>query len=179
MRVVFVQDVPDVGQVGDVKDVANGHARNYLFPKGFAVLATPDELKRIEARKKAALKLRAEQQEGAQGIAQSLEEVSLAFSKRAGSKGNMYGSVSATAIYQELKNLGHKVEKPMIKLDEPIRKFGTHEVQINLMKDVTATIKVVIEPVSGTAEESTRETSEETIEDIAEDTIEETATEES
>ena len=93
----------------------------------------------------------------------------------------MYGSVSATAICQELKNLGHDVEKTMVKLDEPIRKFGTHEVQINLMKEVTATIKVVIESVEGspeeTAEEDIETPSEETVEDSTPDLSEETDTE--
>lgn len=155
MKVVFIQDVPNVAKTGDVKNVADGHARNFLFPKGFAVLATPNELKRVESIKRAAAKLREKELQAKQGVAQVLEGISLTFAKRVGSKGNMYGSVSSTAILQELKRLGHSVEKTMIKLEEPIRKLGTHEVEIELTKEAVAKIKIIIEEAKeGTAEAS-------------------------
>lgn len=145
MKVVFLQDVPGVGYAGDVKNVADGHARNYLLPKGLVVAATAEELKRVEARKRAAEKLRQQQMKEAQGAAAVMGDVSLVFAKRVGSKGAMYGSVSGTAIAQELKRLGHVVEKTMIRLPEPIRQLGVHEVEIELAKGVVARIKVNVE----------------------------------
>lgn len=145
MKVVFLQDVPGVAQSGEIKDVANGHARNYLFPKGFAVLATPEEIKRIEAKQRAEEKRLNEQMQEAQVLAQSLGDISLVFPKRVGARGNIYGSVSSVAISQELKRRGHTVEKPMIKLEEPLRKLGSHDVEIELAKGAIATITVIIE----------------------------------
>lgn len=145
MKVVFLQDVPNIAQAGEVKEVADGHARNYLFPKGFAVLATPAEIKRVEARQQAEARRRDQHTQETQALAQVFQDVSLVFPKRVGAKGNIYGSVSGTAISQELKRLGHTVEKTMIKLEEPLRKLGTHDVDIELAKGVLATIKVTIE----------------------------------
>ena len=144
MKVVFIQDVPDVAQAGEIKDVANGHARNYLFPKGFAVLATPTEIKRVEARRQAEARRLDQHIQEAQALAQVFQDISLVFPKRVGAKGNIYGSVSSVAISQELKRLGHTVEKTMVKLEEPLRQLGTHDVDVELAKGVVATIKVTI-----------------------------------
>ena len=167
MKVVFVQDLPDVAEEGDVKEVKRGHARNYLFPKGFAVPATLDELKRVDARQRAAAKRREEQKAEAQGLAGTIEGVSLVFAKKVTSKGNIYGSVSTTAILQELKRLGHNIEKSMIKLDEPLKQLGEYEVGIDLTKDVIAKVKVTIEAAEGEAVEETA--SEEPAETVAEE----------
>ncbi len=167
MKVVFVENVPGVADVGDVKSVANGHARNYLLPKGFAVAATKEELKRVESRKRAEAKKREEQMAEVRGIAGIIDGVSLVFAKKVTSKGNIYGSVSNVAIQQELKHLGHNVEKSMIKLEEPLRQLGEHEVEIELTGDTIAKIKVTIEPVEGEADE------EKTVEAAAEEAVEE------
>jgi len=145
MKVVFVQDVPNVGQAGDIKDVADGHARNFLFPKGFAVLATPSEVRRAEIKQQAEARRQDQYLQEAQAIAQAIQAISLVFPKRVGSKGNIYGSVSSTAITQELHRRGHKIDKLMIRLEEPLRKLGAHEVEIELAKDLVAKVKVVIE----------------------------------
>ncbi len=145
MKVVFTQDVPNVAKGGQVKTVAPGYARNYLFPKGYAVPATPHELKRVEARLKAEAKRRAEESNEARAVAERLKEVALTFAKRVTTKGNVYGSVSAVAIHQELKKLGFAIEKSMIQLESPLRQLGTHEVTVELAKDITARIKVTIE----------------------------------
>ncbi|MFO8100895.1 MAG: 50S ribosomal protein L9, partial [Dehalococcoidia bacterium] len=146
MKVVFIQDVPNVGGVGDVKEVKKGHARNYLFPKGFAVPATEEELRRIESRRRAAAREREERMATTYGIAGSIDGITLTFAKRVTSKGNIYGSVSSTAIQHELKSMGHDVEKSMIKLEEPLRQLGEHEVEIEFSKEAVARVKIVIEP---------------------------------
>ncbi len=167
MKVVFVQDVPNVADAGEVKEVKRGHARNYLLPKGFAVPATAEELKRVEALKRAAAKRREEQAAEAQGMAGTIDGVSLVFAKKVTSKGNIYGSVSSTAIQQELKRLGHIFEKSMIKLEEPLRQLGEHEVEIELTKEAVAKIKVIIEAAEGEKlEEKPEATTVETVEEV-------------
>ncbi len=162
MKVVFVQDLPNVAAVGDVKEVKKGHARNYLLPKGFAVPATPDELRRIEARKRAAALQREAHKAEAQGMAGSLQGIVLTFAKRVTNKGNIYGSVSSVAIQQELKQLGHEISKSMVRLESPLRQLGEHEVEIELTPETIATIKVIIEPAESekTEEESQSQTTE-------------------
>jgi len=144
-RVVFLQDVPEVAQAGEVKEVADGHARNYLFPRGLAVPATAAEIKRVEARSQAEARRRNQQLQEAVALAESLQGVSLVFAKRAGSRGNIYGSVSNTAIAQELHRRGFNIDKHMIRLEEPLRKLGAHEVEIELGKGLLARIGVTIE----------------------------------
>jgi large subunit ribosomal protein L9 len=155
MKVVFLQDVPQVAQAGDVKEVADGHARNYLFPRGLAVLATAAEIKRVETRIRAESRRLDLQLQEAVALAESLQGVSLVFAKRVGSKGNIYGSVSNIAIAQELHRRGFNVDKHLIRLEEPLRKLGTHEVEIELGRGVLARIAVTIEgtEIEGTEEE--------------------------
>jgi len=145
MKVVFLQDVPEVAQAGEVKEVADGHARNYLFPRGMAVVATAAEIKRVEARSQAEARRRDQQLNEAIAISESLKGVSLVFAKRVGTKGNIYGSVSNTAIAQELHRRGFNVDKHLIRLEEPLRKLGAHEVEIELGKGLLARIGVTIE----------------------------------
>ena len=145
MKVVFLQDVPEVAQAGEVKEVADGHARNYLFPRGLAVLAAAAEIKRVEARSQAEARRRDQQLQEAVALAESLQGVSLVFAKRVGSRGNIYGSVSNTAIAQELHRRGFNVDKHLIRLEEPLRKLGAHEVEIELGKGLLARIGVTIE----------------------------------
>ena len=173
MKVVFTQDVAGVALAGDVKNVANGHARNFLFPKGFAVLATPDELRRVESLKRRAEMLREEQQQQMQDSASGIDGMVLEFAKKARSTGSIYGSVSSTAIQQELKKMGHIVEKGMIKLEDPIRQLGEFEVDVELNKAATAKVKIVITASEddGAAEDDSSE--EEKTEAVAEVTEEE------
>jgi large subunit ribosomal protein L9 len=145
MKVVFLQDVPAVAQAGEVKEVACGHARNYLFPKGLAVLATAAEIKRAQARSQAEARRRDQQLQETVALSEALQGVSLVFAKRVGTKGNIYGSVSNSAIARELHRRGFKVDKHQIRLDEPLRKLGTHDVEIELGRAVLAGIKVTIE----------------------------------
>ena len=178
MKVIFVQDVPNVGLEGDIKEVKKGHARNYLFPKGFAVPASAEELKRVESRKRAAVKRREEQAAEIQGVAGSLDGIALVFAKKVTSKGNIYGSVSSTAIQLELKKLGHIVEKSMIKLEEPIRQIGDHEVEVDFGKEVIAKVKVTVEPMEGDkSEESIVEEPEAVAEEQPEEKVEEAVAE--
>ena len=86
----------------------------------------------------------------AQAFAQVIQGVPLVFPKRVGAKGNIYGSVSSIAISQELKRLGHNIDRHMVKLADPLRQLGEHQVKIELAKGVTATIMVTIQEAKET-----------------------------
>ena len=138
MKVIFVQDLPKVAQAGEVKEVANGYARNFLIPKGLAIVAKPGVVSIVTARQsKTAAELT--------GLAQKLEGVEISLKARAGAKDRLYGAVTATDIASELdKTTGLAIDKRKIELDQPIRQLGSYEVVIKLAKDVTPKIKVTV-----------------------------------
>ena len=146
MEVIFLQDVPNVASAGDVKTVANGYARNFLFPKKLAALATPAELQKLESRRQADAHRQAGLEQEAEALAQVLGDLTIALKVRAGAKDRIYGSVTTTAIAREIKRLsGHEIDKRNIELEEPIRELGSHQVPIRLTKNVTANVNVLVE----------------------------------
>ena len=147
MKVVFLQDVPSVASAGTIKEVANGYARNFLFPKKLAALATPAELKKLDSRREADARRHATLEQEAEALAQVLNSLSVGLRVRAGTKGRIYGSVTSAAISKEIKRLsGHEIDKHSIEIEEPIRELGSHQVSIRLTKNVIATVNVLIEP---------------------------------
>ena len=145
MKVVFLEDVPDVAMAGDTKEVASGYARNFLFPKKLAVLATTAELQKVEARHKAEARRQERQEQEAEGVAEELGALTLTLKVRVG-KDRIYGSVTSTAIAREIKKLtGREIDKHTIELEKPIRQLGSHQVPIRLAKNVTASVNVIVE----------------------------------
>ena len=145
MKVVFLQDVPNVAKAGDVKDVADGYGRNYLIPKKLAVVATSAELNRLELQRNADVRRQARTEQDAEAFAKVLQDTTVALKMRAGTKDKLYGSVTSADIAKEIKKLTKQdIDKRKIELEEPIRELGSHQVSIKLTKDVTATVNVVV-----------------------------------
>lgn len=142
MEVILRQAVDNLGHAGDIVDVSNGYARNYLLPRGFAFAATAGNKKRIEQEKSRLEAAENERRSKAQELAAELEEVSLSFSARVGEEGKLFGSVTAADIAQQLEAQGLHVEKRMIDLHDPIRALGVYRVPIRLHADVKPEIKV-------------------------------------
>jgi len=146
VKVVFLQDVPHVAKAGDVKDVADGYSRNYLLPKGLAVAATPAELKKLEVQKQANARREVRTEQEAEDFVKVLQDTTVVLKMRAGTKERLYGSVTTADIAREIKKLTkHDVDKHKIELAEPIRELGSHQVSIKLIKDIAATVNVVVE----------------------------------
>ena len=146
MKVVFLQDVSNVANAGDVKDISDGYFRNFLLPKKLAAVATPAELKRLEVQKQAGDRREAKMENEAESFAQTLKDTNVVLKMRAG-KEKLYGSVTSADIAKEIKKLTKKdVDKRKIELSDPIRELGSHQVSVKLTKDITATVTVVVEP---------------------------------
>ncbi|TET75878.1 MAG: 50S ribosomal protein L9 [Dehalococcoidia bacterium] len=146
MKVIFLQDVPNVASAGEMKNVANGYARNFLFPKKLAALATPAELQKLESRHQADARRQVGLEQEAEALAQVLADLTVALKVRAGAKGRIYGSVTTAAIAKEIKRLsGQEIDKHNIEIEEPIRELGSHQVSIRLTKNVTANVSVLVE----------------------------------
>ena len=142
MEVILRQSVEKLGHPGDVVKVSNGFARNYLLPRGIAVVATEGNKKQIEAQRQRLEAAEDARREEAQGQASVFEQVSLTFSARVGEEGKLFGSVTAGDIVQQLEALGHRVEKRQVDLHEPIKALGVYRVPIRLHADVKPEIKV-------------------------------------
>ena len=144
MKVLLLKDVYKLGRAGEVKKVANGYARNYLIPRGLAVLATPSALKMAERIKKQAVRQRKELNDQFSALAERLEGMVIYFAVKASEQGKLYGSVNAQRIAEKLtEELGEEITKHQVDT-QPLRMLGEYEVPIRLTMDLNPTIKVVI-----------------------------------
>ena len=145
MKIILSQDVENVGHKGDVVSVADGYARNFLVPKGLAMVATKGALKQAEVMQRA----RAEREEKARAEAQArvekLQAAPVYISANAGEDGRLFGSVTSSDIARGVADqLGEEVDRHNIRLAEPIRALGTHSVDVDLHEGVHAAVTVEV-----------------------------------
>src|SRR6266852_1270177 len=155
MKVILLQDVEGLGKAGDLKDVANGYARNYLLPRRLAAGATPELLANHQQRIAAELRKREKQQASNQQQAERLGQVSLTFKARVGRQGRLYGSITSQDIAAGLRESeGIAIDRRTIELPNPIRALGTYMVPVKLAQKLEPkiTVNVVDEADSGIAE---------------------------
>lgn len=146
MQVLLVKDVPGIGKAGQTKNVADGHARNYLLPRGLAIIATTGAVKQVEALKLASAKREAETLSEAQLLANTLNAIVLKFQVRAGANDRLFGAVTAADIAERLQQEHQiKLDKRKIELEHPIKDLGQRGVAIKLHPEVTAHVQVLIE----------------------------------
>ena len=155
MKVLLLRDHDKLGKAGDIKNVADGYARNYLLPRGLAVLATDGALKQADTIRKSEEKRRARLYAEAQAVANQLTGTTLTFHALVGETGKLYGSITANDIVEAIKReKGIEVDKRKVDLREPLRSLGTHSVPIRLATDLAPTVTVVVE---ATTEQATAE----------------------
>lgn len=147
MKVILTQEIKNLGKEGDVVEVKEGYARNYLIPKKMAVEATPGNLSQIEKlRKKRALR-EAKELEEIKFLQGKIEGLVLKFFKKAGETGKLYGSVTSREIAEAIsKNIGLGFDKKYLLLPEPLKELGKHEIQVDFGKGVHAQVVVDILP---------------------------------
>jgi len=146
MKVVFLDDVSTKGKAGEIKDVAGGYARNFLFPKGLALPATPAAIKEAKARSEDIAKRQARQQEELNEVVQRLEGQEIHFKARVGAQERLHGSITSADIAEELSKVANfEISKKNVELGEPLRNLGSHEVTISLAKGAEAKITVIVE----------------------------------
>ena len=145
MKVIFLKSVPK-GKRGEIKEVADGYARNFLFPKGVALPATSSAIKAAKVLSDEKAESQARQREELSRIVQELEGKELHFKAKAGAKGRLHGAITAASIAGELSRLtGFEIDKKKVELEEPLHHVGSYDVIINLGTGAEAKIKVVIE----------------------------------
>ena len=144
MKVLLTQTIERTGIVGEVLDVSDGFARNYLIPKGLAIQPTEGNIKRLEqARKDYEAKQKLIREEKEKLIAK-INGSEVTITRNANDEGHLFGSVSRRDIAEELQKLGHAVQPDDVKLDEPLRRIDTFTVPVALAGDLKAEVKVWI-----------------------------------
>jgi large subunit ribosomal protein L9 len=146
MEVILLHDVDKLGTRGQIVSVADGYGRNYLLPKKLAVKATPQNRKWVEQQRVSFLKLAAHEKAEAEELAKLLADVTLVFSRKAGEQAQLFGSVTAMDVAEGLAAKAFKIDKRKIQLDPPLKLLGEYDVAVRLHRDVTASVKVKVEP---------------------------------
>ena len=152
MKVLFMKDVPDVARAGQVKDVADGYARNYLIPRGLAVVATNTTLKQVADQQAAAGRRAAEEEQAARDLKARLEAQPIVLEAKAGSQGRLYGSITTADVASALKRqVGAAIDRRDLDISEPVRQVGSYHVTARLHRSVSATVTVEVRAVGGEA----------------------------
>ena len=147
MRVILKSEVAGLGRPGDVKDVADGYAQNFLLPRGLAIEATAGEMKVLSRARDAKRAKQDRAHADAEELAKRLTETTLVFKLKAGEQGKTFGSVTNKDIAEALQR-EHKVDidRTKVHLPEPLKSLGVHTVEVRLLTDVRANVTVAIEP---------------------------------
>ena len=147
MRVVLRSDVDHLGKRGDICDVADGYARNFLLPKGHAIVATDGVTAQADAMRRARDLRDARDREAAETVARTLVPLVIQIPARAGSEGKLFGSVTAADVVEAVDRQAHvALDRRRLRLEEPIRALGMHEVPVKLHSDVEFRVTVEVVP---------------------------------
>ena len=145
MKVIFLQDVKGQGKKGDMKEVSDGYARNYLLPRNLAAQATADNLNALKIKEKAAAAKAAKEKALAEENAKKLEEVQVIIRARSGGSGKLFGAVTSAEIASALKEqFGIDIEKNKIVQAEPIKTYGSYTVKAKLGYEVSGNINLLV-----------------------------------
>ncbi len=146
MQVLLMQNVPGIGNAGEVKKVADGYARNHLLPRKLAVIATGGAVKQAEAIRQAVVRREAKTRGEAEELAKLIEKVTLTFRAKAGEGDRLFGSITSGDIVDALaREKGITVDKRKIEMNSPLKELGNHPVAIRLHPEVSANVMVVVE----------------------------------
>lgn len=142
MKVILISDVENIGSVGDVKEVKNGMARNYLFPRKLAIKATEANLKAWKSRIEAVRLRKTEILENARALGEKLKGLEISIPAKSGEEGRLFGSITSQNISDALGEKGFEISRRDIVLDGTIKALGTYSVALKLHTDVTQQITV-------------------------------------
>ena len=142
MEVIFIKDLKNQGKKGQIKNVKDGYAENFLINKGYAVKKTKENLLKLQHELAKKAKEDEHNKKEAENLKEKLSKVTLEFKVKTGEGDKVFGSISVKQIKDELKKQGYDIEKSKIELQNTIQSLGFHDVKINLYPEIMATIKV-------------------------------------
>ena len=142
MKVILRQDFETLGKIGEVVDVKDGYARNFLFPRGLAYAALKGNIRALDDEKKAVEKRSLQELKAAETLAAELETVSVTIPVQVGEEDKIFGTVTTQMIADALKEKGHDIDKRKVEIEEPIKALGIYGVNLKIHQNVNAKIKV-------------------------------------
>ena len=149
MKVILIQDVEKVGKKFDVKNVADGYARNFLLPQGLAKIATLEVEEWVEMQKKIVEQREEEGLKSAQELASRLDDMEVSYPVKVGDEGQLFERINEQKIADKLKELGFEVKKSQVKIKEPIKELGEFAVTIDLEHNLEATLQLLVTEEGG------------------------------
>jgi len=145
MKIILQKDFPGLGKKGEMKEVSDGYAHNFLFPRGFAVEASAGRVKDLELQEAKKSRRAAREREEAAALAGRLEDQNILIKANAGEGGRLFGSVTTEDIARALQEKGFKLDRKKVELAEPIKTLGRHTVTVKLHPQVTVSINITVE----------------------------------
>ena len=145
MKVLLKKDVPNLGLSGDIKQVRDGYARNFLIPNGLVMLADSKNQKAMQFIKNVQVQKQAKRRKEAFDVAKSLENVSVTIAAKVGDAGKLFGSITNVRIAQALEEKGYKIDRKNIQLDDSIKSIGEFIVPVKLYEGAVSKVKVIVE----------------------------------
>ena len=145
MKLILREDVYNLGKGGELVEVKPGYGRNFLIPRGLAVLANPKNIREVEHQKSVAAAKAAKLKASAEAVAKRLSETPLSFKRKVGEQEKLYGSVTAMDLAEALAGRGVQIDRRAIDLPEPLKTLGDFEVGVKLHSDVVGKVKVKVE----------------------------------
>jgi large subunit ribosomal protein L9 len=147
MKIVLLEDIDKLGYAGDIKSVKDGYARNYLIPKGVVLQATKANLKLVEEKRQSILRKVEKRIEAANKTKAVLDGISVEITAKAGKEGKLFGSVTASEIFEKIKDKSAEIDKKDIRTpDGGIKAVGEYDIEVAIYRDIKAAIKVVVKP---------------------------------
>jgi large subunit ribosomal protein L9 len=155
MKVILLQDVPNVGESGSIQNVSDGFARNYLIPQGLAEMGTPGRIKQAEQRIQSQQRKVEKQEEELRGLSERIDGMRVEIEARVGKQGRLYGSITAPEIASAVSSqLGEEIDRRKVEMTDPIRSAGDHTVAIHLVGRLRPTVTVAVKPSADSETES-------------------------
>jgi len=142
MKVILRQDFETLGKIGEVVDVKDGYARNFLFPRGLAYAALKGNIRALDDEKKSVEKRNLQELKAAETLATELETISVTIPVQVGEEDKIFGTVTTQMIADALKEKGHDIDKRKVEIEEPIKALGIYGVSLKIHQNVNAKIKV-------------------------------------
>ncbi|MDX9789454.1 MAG: 50S ribosomal protein L9 [Candidatus Kapabacteria bacterium] len=142
MKVILRKDLVNLGGMGEIVNVRDGYARNYLIPRDYAYYASESAVKRLEIEKQQRNKRLAQEKVSAESVAAGLSDVQVSIAMKVGEEGKLYGSVTSSMIAQQLATKGYDIDKRNISIDESIKTLGVFDAKVRLHPEVSTNIKV-------------------------------------
>ncbi len=144
MKVILQRDIANLGEAGDIKDVSDGFARNFLLPKKLVILANESSQRAIEHQRKLVKIKKEKRKKESEKLMESVNSLELQIAAQVGEEEKLFGSVTAMDISRALREKGFEIDKRKIHIEEPIKKLGDYEVSIKLDEGLTARVKVSV-----------------------------------